>query len=180
MEETVSSEYKYKGRLLKLRVDRVRLPGGRQGTREIVEHPGAVAVVPLDRQGNVYLVRQYRKPVEEYLLEIPAGTLEPGEGPLDCARRELAEETGLEAEKIELILHFYTSPGICTENMYVYLATGLSPAENGLERDEDEHIQLEKYKVAELGGMIKGGKIKDGKTLVGLGVALSIYKPSPA
>ncbi len=165
-EKTLSSQQIFNGKLLRLRIDRVLLPDQRESIREIVEHPGAAAVVPLNNKGEIYLVRQYRKPVEESLLEIPAGTLEFGEDPLECAQRELMEEIGFKAGKIKKLITFYTSPGICTEIMHVYLATELE--KTGVQRDKDEFIEVESYNLKEVIDLIKEGKIKDAKTIVGL------------
>ena len=128
-ERTISSERVYEGKIIGVRVDTVELPSGRETKREIVEHSGATAIVAVDSEGDVLLVRQYRKPVEKALLEIPAGGIEAGEDPLDCARRELAEETGFAAGRWDKLGIFYTTPGFCTEEMHVFLATGLEPVE---------------------------------------------------
>ena len=108
-----------------MRVDKVKLGSGRLTTREIVVAPDSVSVVPVDEEGNVYLVRQYRKPPDRVLLEVVAGGVDEGESPLEAAHRELGEEAGLTAEKMELLSFFWMSPGFCTEGMHAYLATGL-------------------------------------------------------
>jgi len=165
-EPTVSSELIYKGRIVSLRVDEVRLASGRTRKREIVEHGGAVAIVAVDDQERVLLVRQFRKPVERFLLEIPAGTLEEGEDPDACARRELLEETGHSAERIERLLGFYSAPGFCTEYLHVYLATGLS--EGAASPEEDEAIELIREPVSRALELIESGRIQDAKSQVGL------------
>lgn len=170
-EKTTKTKRVYEGKLLNLRVDTVLLPDSRESSREVVEHPGAVAVIPVNEKEEVYLVRQYRKPVEESMLEIPAGTLEEKEEPLECARRELKEEIGYEGREINHLLTFYTSPGICNEIMHLYLALDLKESEE--ERDEDEFIKVEKYPLKEALELINQGKIKDAKTIVGL---LLVYK----
>lgn len=166
-EKTLNSEQIFKGKLLKVRVDRVLLPDQRESSREIVEHPGAAAVVPLNENGEVFLVRQYRKPVEESLLEIPAGTLEPGEDPRKCAYRELIEETGYKAGNIKKLITFYTTPGICTEIMHIYLATELEKTGNNL-LDKDEFLEVESYQFKEVFDLILEGKIRDAKTIIGI------------
>ncbi|MEA3459549.1 MAG: NUDIX hydrolase [Chloroflexota bacterium] len=165
-EVTTSSRRVYEGRVVSLRVDTVRLDNGRTTEREIVEHRGAVAMVALDEDDNVLLVRQFRKPAERELLEIPAGTLEPGEGPLACAKRELREEVGCRAEHMEEVDTFYTSPGFCTERIHLYLATGLIPAPSPSE--EDEAIEVVKVPLAEALATVKSGEIADAKTIIGL------------
>lgn len=166
VEPTISSRQVYQGRVVSLRVDTVRLPDGRTTQREIVEHRGAVALVALDADGNVLLVRQYRKPAERYLLEIPAGTLDPGEAPEACARRELAEETGHEPGKLAPLAGFYSAPGFCAEYLHVYLATDLRPARG--HPDVDEEIQLVRLPVAECLRLVRSGEICDAKSIVGL------------
>ncbi|UNC91365.1 NUDIX domain-containing protein [Candidatus Contubernalis alkaliaceticus] len=165
-EKTVYTQKIFSGRLIKLRVDRVILPDGRQSTREIVEHPGAAAVIPLDDDNYVYLVRQYRKPLEKHLLEIPAGTLEPGEEPRSCVQRELSEEVGLGAGKLNLLASLSTAPGFCNEVIHIFLATQLFPNPGKL--DQDEFLKVEKYHFQEALTMIQQGEITDGKTVSGL------------
>ena len=137
VEITTSQEYLYFGRIINLRVDNVRLPDGMPARREIVEHRDAVAIVPLDQEGQVLLVRQYRKATEQELTEIPAGVIEEGESPEETARRELSEETGLAAKHIKRLAGFYTSPGFSNEYLHVFLATDLSPAAGTPDPDED-------------------------------------------
>jgi len=166
----VSSRQIYSGRLLKLELLRVQGPDGRSREREIVKHPGAVAIVPLleeDGQRKVILVRQYRAPVNKELLEIPAGTLEPGEEPLECAERELAEETGYRARKWEKLAEFYTTPGFCDERLTLYLAQELEPLE-GNRPEEGEFLRVEKIPLDELKRMLADGELEDAKTLIGL------------
>lgn len=165
-EATVASQRVYEGRLVNLRVDTVRLENGRLTKREIVEHPGAVAVVALDEDDNVLLVRQFRKPAERELLEIPAGTLEAGEKPIACARRELREETGYRAECLVQVGGFYSSPGFCTEYIRLYLATGLQKGRSAPEGDEA--IEIIKVPLSDIAAMVSQGEICDGKTIAGL------------
>ena len=165
-ETTVASQRVYEGRLVNLRVDTVRLENGRLTEREIVEHPGAVAVVALDEDDNAILVRQFRKAAEKKLLEIPAGTLEAGEDPIACARRELKEETGYRAECLEQVGGLYPSPGFCTEYIHLYLATGLK---KGLSAPEnDEAIETIKVPLSDIPAMVSQGEICDGKSIAGL------------
>jgi ADP-ribose pyrophosphatase len=165
-EAAIASERVFEGRVVALRVDDVRLPNGRETKREVVEHKGAVAIVPLLPGNRVVLIRQWRYAVEEELLEIPAGTLEPGEEPLACAHRELAEETGYRAARLEPIASFYTSPGFTNERLHLFLATGLEPA--AIASDEDELIEVVTIPWTEAMAMCADGRIVDGKTLFGL------------
>lgn len=165
-ERTLTSHLIYDGRLIRLRVDEVELPGGRRTTREVVEARGAVGIVALDGEGRIVLVRQYRRPAERELWEIPAGTLEPGERPADCARRELAEETGFTAREIAPLAAFYTSPGFCNEWMYLFLARGLSRGRQA--QEDDEAIRVALVPLTQALAMIRTGDICDAKTLAGL------------
>jgi ADP-ribose pyrophosphatase len=144
--------------------------------REIVEHPGSVAVVPIDVRREVTLVRQPREPARRSLLEIPAGTLEPGESPVDCARRELAEEAGLVGGTWREAAVFYTTPGFCRERMHLFVAEGLERAEATPEADEA--IELVRVPVAELDGLLD--EIEDAKTLAGLLLVLRSGVSLPA
>lgn len=139
---------------------------GRAHRREYVEHPGSVTILPLVDPEHVCLVRNVRPAVGQTLVELPAGTLEPGEDPLETARRELAEETGYTARQLELLTSFYMSPGILNERMHLYVARGLSPGPQQL--DEGEEIQRLVVSWSEARRMIAEGMIQDGKTLVGL------------
>jgi len=165
-EITTASRYVYRGRILNLRVDTVRLPDGHTTEREIVEHRGAVGIVPLDGAGNVTLVRQYRKPIERAILEIPAGTLDPGEDPATCLHRELREETGLSAGKVQHLATYYSAVGFCTEEMHVYLATDLQRGQPG--PDEDEFVEVVPLPLVTALRMVERGEIVDAKTIIGL------------
>jgi ADP-ribose pyrophosphatase len=169
-EPSVESRVAYRGKIVSLRVDTVKLPQGALGTREIVEHSQCVCVVALDDGDNVVLVRQYRKPAEEYLLEIPAGGMEAGESPQEAASRELREETGYAADGLEHLSSFWTTPGFCTELMHSYLARGLRPG--SLEQDEDESIQVVKVPLSGTPDMIRRGEIRDAKSIAALLMAL--------
>jgi ADP-ribose diphosphatase len=173
-ERTLHSERIYEGKIINLRVDTVKLPSGRRTKREIVEHEGCTAIVAIDAGNNVLLVRQYRKAVERMLLEIPAGGIEPGEKPLDGARRELEEETGFSAEKWEELSRFYTSPGFTTEYMYLYLATELKPLKRAA--DDDENIELVCVPLKKVPELIVSGEVCDAKSIAGLLMALRKVK----
>lgn len=163
-EKTIRSKKIYDGKILSLRVDRVKLPDGSESNREIVDHSGGVAVVAVTEDDEILTVRQYRKAMEKSLLELPAGKLEVGEDPLDCANRELEEETGYRAKSMERIAEFYTAPGFCSEKVYIYYAEELEFVGSNL--DEGEFLEVEKYKLTELESLI--GKLEDGKTIIGL------------
>lgn len=168
-EETIATEEIYRGSFISLRRDRVRLPDGKESTRDIVVHPGAVAVVAIDGNGYIPMVRQYRKAIDEILLEIPAGKLEHNEDPQKCAFRELAEETGYIAGKIQLLSVFYSTPGFSTEKMYLFLATDIH--KGVANTDDDEFIEVEHYKLDQLVKMVMEGNIKDSKTINGILIA---------
>jgi ADP-ribose pyrophosphatase len=165
-EEIIHSQYVYRGKVIKLRLDNVRLPNKHMSVREIVEHPGAAAIVALDSEDRVVMVRQYRAAAGRELWEIPAGTLEEGEDPAVCATRELCEETGYLAGQWESLGFFYSSPGIMTERMYLYLARQLTLAQSKL--DEDEDIKVERVPWREVLDKIERGEIMDAKSIVGL------------
>jgi ADP-ribose pyrophosphatase len=175
-EDLVESRVLHTGRYLTFRVDTVRRADGTTATRDVAGHPGAVAVVAVDDQDNVLLVRQYRHPAGAVLLEIPAGTLDPDpsreggvEDPADAAVRELEEETGYRAEHWQLLTSFWTAPGFATEEMYLYLATGLRPAHadrRGPDEDERLNVVSVPWRVAL--AMAEQGEIHDAKSLVGL------------
>ena len=138
--KTISREI-YKGRIISLVKDTILLPNGKTAEREIILHNGAAAIVPVDDEGNILFVRQYRQPIQDELLEIPAGLLENGEDPLDCAKRELEEETGYNALEYLHICSMYTAVGFSTEIIHIYLARGLYEGKQNL--DEDEFVNVE-------------------------------------
>lgn len=173
MEKVLSSKRVFEGKVINLRVDTVELPGGRSGLREVVEYPGAVAVVALNEGGELYLVRQYRHAVTKELLEIPAGKIEPGENPELCAGRELLEETGCKAGKLEPLLRIFSTPGFTTEEMHVFLATGLEPGEQS--PDEDEFIDVETVPLERAVEMVWSGEICDAKSVAGI-LAVEEYR----
>ena len=166
MEKTLSSQLIYDGRAVKLRVDTVRMPGGRETRREIVEHSDCVAIVAIDANGNVLLVKQFRKPVEKELLEIPAGGIDPGEDPVTTVRREMQEETGYLPGKVKKLGGFYSTPGYCTEYLHLYLATDLTPSQ--LFAEDTEGIKLVRVSVSQIPALITSGRICDAKSIVGL------------
>jgi ADP-ribose pyrophosphatase len=165
-ERTLKSERIYEGKILNLRVDTVELPDKKYSKREIVEHTGAAAVVPLTKDGRVVLVKQFRKPVEAELYEIPAGRLEAKEEPEACARRELAEETGYTTDVLEKLIDYYTSPGFSNETIHIYAAREL--VEGEADPDEDEYLEVFHFTLEEALTMIRKGEIKDSKTIIGL------------
>jgi len=162
----LKQEIVFNGGHVKVRVDRVIEPAGHEATREIVVHSGAVCIVAKPSDSEVLLVRQYRHATGGELLEIPAGGLDPGEDPLDAARRELEEETGYHAANVVQRAAFWTTPGFTTEYMWLFEATGLTRTQ--INPDEDEVIEVEVVKVEEALRMIDDGRIQDAKTILGL------------
>lgn len=171
--ETISTETIFKGRVFDVRVDAVR-EGEVEYERDIVVHKGSAVIVPLFDDGTVALVRQYRHAAQEYLLEVPAGSLEDGEYPLEGAIRELEEEIGYRAGKIEKLTEFYVSPGFLTEKMHVFLATDL--LESAQRLDDDEIVEIVRIPLAEAVEMTRDGRIEDAKTIVGLMFAIDRVK----
>jgi ADP-ribose pyrophosphatase len=165
-EKTLSSEPVYLGKLVKLFVETVELPDGNRSMREIVKHPGAVAMVPLLASGEVVLVRQFRGAADRVLLEIPAGTLEAGEEPLAAAGRELQEEAGYRPGKLERLGGEYTAPGYTSEFIHLFLATDLVPSR--LVQDADEFLEVVTLPLDEALRQVENGEIQDGKTIIGL------------
>ncbi|MBO8159174.1 NUDIX hydrolase [Thermosyntropha sp.] len=168
-EKTVKSEEVFKGRIVELKVDTVLLPDGRYSTREIVKHDEAVAIVAIDERRNIYLVQQYRKPIEKVLLEIPAGIMNKGEKPLAAAKRELEEETGFKAERWENLGFFYTAPGFTDEKIHLFLAREL--IEGKVNLDEDEFVKVEVMPFKKAYDMALNGGIIDAKTIIGIQLA---------
>lgn len=164
--ETVSVEIVYQGRAFDVRRDRVRLPNGKVTQLDIVEHVGAVTLVPVDEGNRILFVRQYRHAAGRHLLELPAGTLEADELPIECARREVREETGMAAGNLKKIGEFFLAPGYSTEYMYVYLATDLNSAP--LPGDQDEFLYLTPVPVEQAYKLILDGEIKDAKSIAAL------------
>lgn len=168
-EKTIKSRRIHEGKIINLRVDEVILPHGKKAIREIVEHGGAVAAVPLLPEGRIILIRQFRKPVEEIIYEIPAGRLEKEEDPRSCMERELKEEIGYRAGKLKGLISYYPSPGFSSELIHLFLATDLEKKEQSLE--EDEFLEIVILRFDEALRMIEEGKIRDGKTIIGLFLA---------
>jgi ADP-ribose pyrophosphatase len=164
-EQLLSSQIVFTGRLLTLRIDSVRLPDGREGTREVIQHPGAVAMVPLIGD-DVILVRQWRQPLARELLEIPAGTLNPGESHEACADRELREEIGYAPGGLTKLAAVALAPGYSTEILQIYLAEDLTPSRAS--QDADELVLAERMPLAEAVRLAQSGGIDDAKTVVGI------------
>ena len=165
---TLASERGFDGAWIHVRVDKVQLPSGRVATREVVEHPGAVAIVPVTRDGDVLLLRQAHHPIQRVLLGLPAGTLEPGESPEACARRELTEETGYSAGTVIQIASYFTSPGYTSEQLTIFLAEDCEFAAGNI--DPDELIAVVPTPLSTIPAMIQPGpeQVQDAKTLIGL------------
>ncbi|MGA7670664.1 MAG: NUDIX hydrolase [Nitrolancea sp.] len=165
-ETVIESQRVFDGRLIKVRVDTVRVADGSEHRREVVEHPGAVALVPVLPNGDFVLVRQYRHPVGQSTLELPAGTREPGEPPLQTAIRELREETGYSADDVRELLRFYVSPGWADEEVIIFVATGLKSGE--VEPEADEDLQVVTVQAETVTNRIRSGEIIDSKSIIGL------------
>lgn len=164
-ERVVRSELAFSGKLIKVRVDEVLLPSGRMVKREIVLHRGAVAILGVDGD-EILMERQYRHAASKFMWEIPAGTIEEGETPIECARRELVEETGYSAETFEELIHFYVAVGYSTEVIHIFLANGLKRAKYSPE--EDETIKIQMIPLDEVLRMIRENEIEDAKTIIGI------------
>jgi ADP-ribose pyrophosphatase len=167
----LSTRRAYTGRIISLDVDTVRFPDGSSGELEMVRHPGASAVVPFlsDPGGDdpqVLLIRQYRYAADGYLYEVPAGRLDPGESPADCANRELREETGYTADRVEHLFTMFTTPGFTDEKIHLFLATGLTLGESA--READEFLELVPTRLSRALSMVEQGEIQDAKTALAL------------
>ena len=160
----------YHGRIISVDLDEVRFPDGSTGTLEMIRHPGASAVVPLlgdpGDDPEVLLIRQYRYAADQFLYEIPAGRLDPGETPADCARRELQEETGFTAERVEHVFTMYTTPGFTDEKIHLFVATGLVAGQ--AHREADEFMELVPTRLSRALSMVEQGEIQDAKTALAL------------
>lgn len=171
----LKSDQKYNGKVINLRVDQVRFPNKKVFVREVVEHQGAVGIVPLTSDNKVMLIRQYRHAAGLFLWEIPAGTIDEAESPKECAIRELKEETGAVAANLVKLAEFYTSPGYSTEKLILYLAV---VEEEGIPQPEDdEFFELEKMDLLQVFDLIDNGKIEDAKTIIGICLAIK-YRES--
>lgn len=163
-EKTIQTNKIFDGKIISVQVDDVTLPDGNQAKREIVKHPGAVAIIALTEDKEILFVKQYRKPLEKAILEIPAGRLEEGEEPEMTALRELEEETGYTTDELSFITSFYTSPGFADEIIYLYMTTSLRKLSEPVQGDEDEFIELKKLTLDEALQHVKNNKIHDAKT----------------
>ena len=165
-EKQLESKTVYEGLIVNVKSDIAQLQNGERVVREVVEHPGGVGIVPLTKDNKVLMVRQYRYPMAEELLEIPAGKLDDGENPFDCAVRELSEETGCTAGRYIDLGASYPSPGFCKEKLYIYLALDLQHGEMHL--DENELLSVEAVAIDELIEKIMANELPDGKTIIGI------------
>jgi ADP-ribose pyrophosphatase len=163
--EVISSEVVYPGKLIHVVRDTVR-EGSQTYMREVVGHPGGASVVPFFEDGTVAFVSQYRHPARKYVLELPAGKIDPGERPAETAARELEEELGLVAGRVEQLSEFYTTPGFCAERLWVFLATDLK--ETARRHEEDEIIEVARMPLARALALVASGEIEDAKTIIGL------------
>ena len=161
----------FQGKVFDVRHDEVRLPNGQTTMLDIVAHPPAVVIIPIDNEDNIWFVRQYRYAAEQIMLELPAGVIDPGEQPDLCALRELREEIGMSANQIQKIGEFYIAPGYSSEYLHIYLATELQP--DPLPGDEDEFISVERVPTKLVFSIVEDGKLKDAKSLASLLLAYS-------
>ncbi|MBR3942867.1 MAG: NUDIX hydrolase [Clostridia bacterium] len=173
-EKVVGSDIKFSGDVLTVRVDDVELPGGVTSKREVIQHNGAVGIVPVTEKREVLLVRQYRSASKKIMLELPAGKLEKGEDPFDCGLRELEEETGFSAGKMEKLISYFSSPAILEEILHLYIAFDLKPGKVNL--DEDEFLECVKLPLTDIKQMILNGEIQDAKTIIGIMLADEFLK----
>lgn len=162
-EKTTDTKRIFDGNVVNLRVDSVILPNGRDATREVVEHRGGVCILPIGRDNNIYMVRQYRYPFNDIILEAPAGKLDDNELPVDAANRELEEEVGYKAGELTYLGKIYPSVGFLTEIIHLYAATNLTETKQHL--DDDEFLHVETFKIDVLYNMIMRGEICDAKTI---------------
>lgn len=173
-EQRIDRDDKYHGIIVDVHLDHVRLDDGSIARREVVEHPGGVTILPVDEDGNCYMVRQFRYPAGHMMLESPAGKLEYGEDHRDCAVRELSEETGFTADELIYLGGFYTSPGFSSELLHIYLALGLHAGKSHL--DEGEFLNVEKLPLQQLIRMVMANEIEDAKTMIAILKAEKVLK----
>jgi ADP-ribose pyrophosphatase len=166
-EKTLDKRTIYNGKFINVELQTVMLPDGKITTRDIVTHPGASVIVPIDENNEIYLVRQYRKPIERLSLELPAGKLDKGEKPVECARRELLEETGLIAGDIKHVISVHSTPGFSNELLHIFMATDLKSAGPAC-TDSDEFLTCGKFPISKLIEMIYDNVITDAKTIIGI------------
>lgn len=164
IEKTISTKTIFEGRIIDVVVEDVQLPNGKTSKREIVKHPGAVAIIAVTNDNKIVMVEQYRKALERALVEIPAGKLEKGEEPIVCARRELEEETGYHCEKLKHLTSFYTSPGFADELVHLFVAEELVKLQESAELDEDEFVDILELTLDEAISFMSENKIYDAKT----------------
>jgi len=174
-EKTVSKDYIYKGKVVNLRVDDVVLPNNKRAQREIVEHAGAVGIIAINEKKEIILVKQYRKPVEEILFEIPAGKLEKDEEPIECAKREMEEETGFTPLNLKKIAEFYTSPGFSSEKLTLFYTDRIKKTEQ-TKGDPDEFLDVVTIGLNQAFKMLKSGQIMDAKTIIGILIVKEQYR----
>ena len=177
IETVIGTEEIFKGKIVHLRVDTVRMPDGSESKREIVGHKGAVCIVPVQEDGTVLMIRQFRLAAGKVLFEIPAGTREEGEEPDACAARELEEETGYTAANLRPLFAAYLAPGYSTELIYAYLATGLTKTHT--HTDADENVELVPIPLAELERRVLAGELQDAKTIAAVLTAARILERTP-
>lgn len=173
----IKSERLYNGKVFNLVVDQIEYPTGNRAIREVAEHPGGAVVLAVFPDDRIILVKQYRYPLDKFLFELPAGKLNPNEDPMVCASRELTEETGYKAQRWKKLTAIYTSPGFCTEQLHIFLATDLSPAHGGQTLEEGEQsLKVEVIPLSSAIEMIERGEIVDGKTICGILMAERMMK----
>lgn len=179
--KVLRSEKKYAGKVFDLIVDEIEYPSGNKSVREVASHPGGAVVVPLLADKEVVLVRQFRYPIQQYVYELPAGKLNPGEDPALCARRELEEETGFTAGTLRPLTAIYTTPGFCNERLHLFLATDLKKSKRGQQLEEGEaSLTVEVIGLRRVIEMIEQGTIVDGKTICGVLLADRILRAADA
>jgi ADP-ribose pyrophosphatase len=164
IEKTISKETIYRGKVIDLQIEDVELPNGKTSKREIIKHPGAVAILAITDENKIVMVQQYRKALERVIIEIPAGKLEPGEKPEITALRELEEETGYECKELSHLISFYTSPGFADEIVHLYIAKGLMKKKVSADLDEDEFLDVLEMTLEDAEKLIAARKIYDAKT----------------
>ncbi|MDD3244300.1 MAG: NUDIX hydrolase [Eubacteriales bacterium] len=169
LEKKIACEPIARGAFLTWERWQAQLPNGQPATRDIIRHPGAAAIVVIDDQKRICMVRQYRMAIDRLTWEIPAGKLDPGEAPEVCAVRELSEETGMVAQRVELLTELATTPGFCDEKIFIYLATGLS--QSTAHTDEDEFLSVAFRPIADVAAEILSGQLTDSKTIAGVLIA---------
>jgi ADP-ribose pyrophosphatase len=178
--KTLKSEIRYAGRVFNLVIDEVEYPSGNRSIREVAQHPGGAVVVPLFDDGTILLVRQFRYPIKKYLYELPAGKLDAGEDPALCAARELEEETGYTAGVLKKLTAIYTTPGFCSEQLHIYLATGLKKSPRGQQLEEGEmDLTIKRLPLRQVVAMIEQDEIVDSKTICGVLLADRQRQGSP-